>query len=99
MFLFDKGPRWWPILGSALEVKRLRKETGSLASTFTTLSQKYGPVVGLKIGVDRIVVLNSFESMRSMCLNDVCDGRPMGPVYEVRTFGKRLGKRNKHFNI
>ncbi|XP_043461384.1 probable cytochrome P450 303a1 isoform X2 [Leptopilina heterotoma] len=29
--------------------------------------------------------------MRSMCLNDICDGKPFGPVYEVRTFGKRLG--------
>ncbi|XP_033222656.1 uncharacterized protein LOC117176510 [Belonocnema kinseyi] len=88
---YPPGPKWWPILGSALEVEKIRRKTGSLPATFTALSQKYGPVIGLKIGVDRIVILNSFESMRSMCTNDLCDARPTGPVYEVRTFGKRQG--------
>ncbi|XP_034938135.1 probable cytochrome P450 303a1 [Chelonus insularis] len=88
---YPPGPRWWPILGSALEVARIRKKTGYLNKTCTVLGEKYGPVVGLKIGNDRIVVLNDLESMKSMLMNDDCDGRPVGPVYEARTFGKRLG--------
>lgn len=85
------GPKWWPILGCALEVARIRQETGYLFKTCSTLCKKYGPVVGLKIGKDRIVVLNDLESMRAMLTNEDCDGRPIGPIYEARTWGARRG--------
>lgn len=78
-------------MGSALEVKRLRQETGYLFKTCSALSKKYGPVVGLKIGTDRIVVLNDYESIKAMLSDDNCDGRPIGPVYETRTLGTRRG--------
>lgn len=87
-----QGPRWWPILGSALEVERLRKSTGFLYETFAILYKRYGPVVGLKIGKDRIVILNTYESWRSMAQNEDCDGRPTGPVYQTRTWGERKGE-------
>ena len=79
-------------MGSALEVGRLRKETGFLHETCTQLAKKYGPVVGLKIGNDRIVVLNNYESMKTMLMSEECEGRPTGPVYEARTWGKRRGE-------
>ncbi|CAK9798149.1 Probable cytochrome P450 303a1 [Anthophora quadrimaculata] len=88
---YPPGPRWWPILGCAIEIARLRQETGYLFKTCSALCKKYGPVVGLKIGTDRIVVLNDYESIRSMLTNEDCDGRPIGPVYETRTFGARRG--------
>lgn len=71
---------------------RIRQETGYLFKTCSKLYEKYGPVVGLKIGKDRIVVLNDLESMRAMLTNDSCDGRPTGPIYEARTWGARRGK-------
>lgn len=86
------GPKWWPILGSAVEVARLRRKTGYLFKTCSVLCKKYGPVVGLKIGTDRIVVLNDYESIHAMLTDEDCDGRPIGPVYETRTFGMRRGK-------
>ncbi|XP_031827989.1 putative cytochrome P450 303a1 [Nomia melanderi] len=88
---YPPGPKWWPILGSAVEIARLREKTGFLFKTCSALCEKYGPVVGLKIGVDRMVVLNDYESIRSMLANEDCDGRPIGPVYETRTFGARRG--------
>lgn len=88
---YPPGPRWWPILGCALEVARIRQETGYLFKTCSVLCKKYGPVVGLKIGKDRIVVLNDLESMRAMLSNEDCDGRPIGPIYEARTWGARRG--------
>nr|XP_033330964.1 probable cytochrome P450 303a1 [Megalopta genalis]XP_033330973.1 probable cytochrome P450 303a1 [Megalopta genalis]XP_033330978.1 probable cytochrome P450 303a1 [Megalopta genalis] len=88
---YPPGPKWWPILGSAVEIARLREETGYLFETCSALCKKYGPVVGLKIGTDRIVVLNDHESIRAMLTDEDCDGRPIGPVYETRTFGKRRG--------
>ncbi|KAK0166782.1 hypothetical protein PV327_004267 [Microctonus hyperodae] len=88
---YPPGPKWWPIIGCAIEVARIRKKTKYLHKACSWLSEKYGPVIGLKIGVDQIVVLNSFESIKSMLINEKCDGRPIGPFYEARTFGKRLG--------
>lgn len=91
-FITVLGPRWYPIIGSALEVARLRKKTGFFSETCNYLEKIYGPIIGLKIGNDHIVVLNNFESMRSMIMNENCDGRPVGPVYDSRTFGKRQGE-------
>ncbi|XP_043248159.1 probable cytochrome P450 303a1 [Colletes gigas] len=88
---YPPGPKWWPILGSAVEVARLRQKTGYLFKTCSVLCKKYGPVVGLKIGTDRIVVLNDHESIRMMLSDELCQGRPIGPVYETRTFGSRKG--------
>ncbi|XP_012153072.2 putative cytochrome P450 303a1 [Megachile rotundata] len=88
---YPPGPKWWPILGCAVEVARLRKETGYLIKTCTALCKMYGPVVGLKLGTDRIVVLNDYESVRAMLTDEDFDGRPSGPVYETRTFGMRRG--------
>ncbi|KAF7987189.1 hypothetical protein HCN44_010857 [Aphidius gifuensis] len=70
---YPPGPKWLPILGSALEVAKIRKKTGFLHATCTLLSEKYGPIVGLKIGKDRIVILNNYESMKSMLMNEDCD--------------------------
>jgi len=74
-----------------LEVARIRQETGYLVKTCSALCKKYGPVVGLKIGQDRIVILNDLESIRAMLTNEDCDGRPTGPFYKARTWGARLG--------
>lgn len=88
---YPPGPKWYPVLGSALEVSKLRKETGYFSESCKILGRKYGPIIGLKIGVDKIVILNDYESMKAMITNEACDGRPVGPVYDSRTFGKRQG--------
>ncbi|EGI60832.1 Putative cytochrome P450 303a1 [Acromyrmex echinatior] len=84
---YPPGPRWWPILGCAWEIARIRQETGYLFKTCSMLCKKYGPVVGLKIGQDRIVIMNDLESIRAMLTNKDCDGRPNGPFYKARTWG------------
>ncbi|XP_032664970.1 probable cytochrome P450 303a1 [Odontomachus brunneus] len=88
---YPPGPRWWPVLGSILEVARIRQEAKYLSKSCLMLCKKYGSVVGLKLGKDRIVVLNDQESIQTMLNDENCDGRPTGPLYEVRTFGRRQG--------
>ncbi|XP_011495186.1 PREDICTED: probable cytochrome P450 303a1 [Ceratosolen solmsi marchali] len=88
---YPPGPKWLPVLGCALEIARLRKETGYFSEACNILGKKYGSIIGLKIGNDRVVILNDFESMKAMIMNEHCDGRPIGPVYDCRTFGKRQG--------
>jgi len=81
-----------PMLGSALHVHRLRKKTGYLYQATAELAKCYGPVVGLRIGKDRQVVLCGYEAIRDMLSRDEFDGRPQGIFYETRTWGKRRGE-------
>lgn len=88
---FPPGPRWLPLLGSALTVFKTRKKTGDLPRMANELAKKYGPVLGLKIGIDKSVVVCGLSAIREFLLSDDLDGRPMGLFFEMRTFGLRQG--------
>ena len=88
---FPPGPQWLPVLGSALAVHKLRKQTGYLYQATAELARQYGPVVGLRVGKDRQVVLCGYEGIKDMLSREEFDGRPQGPFYETRTWGVRRG--------
>lgn len=91
---FPPGPKWVPILGSAAEVYKLREKTGYLYKAVKELSRTYckdGAALGLKIGKDRIVMVNSLEANKEMLCNEDLDGRPKGIFYQTRTWGERRG--------
>ncbi|CAH2035574.1 unnamed protein product, partial [Iphiclides podalirius] len=91
---FPPGPKWLPIIGSAREVYQLREKTGYLYKAVKELCDVYckgAPVLGLKIGKDRIVMVNSLEANREMLFNEDIDGRPKGIFYQTRTWGERKG--------
>jgi len=89
--MFDLGPKWLPILGSALTVNSLRKQTGYLYRATICLAESYGPIVGLKVGKDRQVVCCGYNAIKEMLTKEEFDGRPQGPFYETRTWGTRRG--------
>lgn len=86
------GPKWLPVLGSALTVASLRKQTGYLYRATICLAENYGPIVGLKVGKDRQVVCCGYNAIKEMLTKEEFDGRPQGPFYETRTWGTRRGK-------
>lgn len=91
---FPPGPKWTPILGCAKEVYKLREKTGYLYKAVRELSLTYckeTPVLGLRIGKDRIVMVNSLEANKEMLFNEDIDGRPKGIFYQTRTWGERRG--------
>lgn len=91
---FPPGPKWLPIIGSAKEVHQLREKTGYLYKAVKELTDMYckcSPLLGLKIGKDRIVMVNSLEANREMLYNEDIDGRPKGIFYQTRTWGDRKG--------
>lgn len=45
----------------------------------------------MKIGINHVVVLNDYESIKSMLSNEDCDGRPIGILYDKRTGGINRG--------
>ncbi|NXG26086.1 CP1A5 protein, partial [Grallaria varia] len=66
------GPRGYPILGNVLE---LRKDTHL---TLTKLSQKYGDVMEIRIGMRRVLVLSGLETIKQALIKQGEDfmGRP-----------------------
>lgn len=88
---YPPGPKWLPILGSAYAIHKLRQKTGYLYKAASELSKQYGPVVGLKIGKDRTVIVDGFEAIKQMLSEDDFSGRPKGVFYETRTWGIRRG--------
>lgn len=91
---FPPGPRWRPIIGSASEVYKMREKTGYLYKAVKELSTVYcdgGPLLGLKIGKDRIVMVNTLDANKEMLFNEDIDGRPKGIFYQTRTWGERRG--------
>ncbi|KAG4073807.1 hypothetical protein HA402_001031 [Bradysia odoriphaga] len=91
--LFPPGPKWLPIIGSALYVHKERMRTGMLWKAMISIATNYkhNGVVGFKVGKDKTVVAINPESIREMTLNEHLDGRPNGILYETRTWGSRLG--------
>lgn len=61
-------------------------------------ASKYGPLVGLRMGLDRAVIVSGGEAVKHVYSRDDCDGRPEGFYFRMRTFGEKLGK-NKQNNI
>ncbi|XP_018325402.1 probable cytochrome P450 303a1 [Agrilus planipennis] len=88
---FPPGPTWWPILGSCLELQKVRKQTGTLQEATAMLSKKYGPVIGLKVGKDLSVVVCSHKHIKKFLTEDNFNGRPHGIFYRYRTWGYRRG--------
>ncbi|KAF5289656.1 hypothetical protein FQR65_LT11773 [Abscondita terminalis] len=88
---FPPGPRWLPIIGTAWTLYKMRKEVGSLSRITGELASKYGPVVGVRIGTDRIVFAYGFDAIREFAGKDDFNGRPHNIFYRTRTWGKRRG--------
>lgn len=90
---FPPGPKWLPIVGSAIEVQKVRSKARYLVKTLHDLALIYcdRKILGLKVGKDRIVITSDIESTREMLLNEDFEGRPKGIFYKTRTWGKRRG--------
>lgn len=89
---FPKGPRWFPLIGSALSVAKSRQQTGMLMTGVLKIAKDYpGEVIGFKVGKDKVVFAHTTESLIEMFTNPDLDGRPYGPFYETRTWNLRRG--------
>ncbi|CAG2065813.1 unnamed protein product, partial [Timema podura] len=86
------GPSWLPVLGNLLHLKKLVQTTGFHHLAWERLSQQYGPVVGLKLGMTPPLILVSGHRAVTQTLNmEELDGRPDGFVFRFRTMGERRG--------
>ncbi|XP_066260032.1 probable cytochrome P450 303a1 [Euwallacea similis] len=88
---FPPGPRWYPLIGCALEVIKTRKKFEVLYEATAQMCLKYGPVLGLKIGREPIVIMYGPAEIKEMSMSEDLLGRPLGPFFSMRTWNKRLG--------
>lgn len=53
--------------------------------------KKYGPIVGIRVGHARLVIISGRDAVREFYNTDAMNGRPNGFFYRIRSFNKRLG--------
>lgn len=88
---FPPGPKWLPLIGSGLEIMKERKRAGHLFKATAEMAEKYGPVLGLKFGKDKLVVVYGTEAVKEFLSSEDLAGRPYDEFYRMRTFNKRRG--------
>ncbi|XP_076636803.1 methyl farnesoate epoxidase [Colletes latitarsis] len=91
-YKFPPGPRGLPLIGNMIDVANLLKETKYYADVWNQLADKYGPVVGLRLGFDKPVVIVSGKAAITEMLNrPEFDGRPEGFMFKYRCGGIQRG--------
>lgn len=85
------GPSWIPLLGVIPLVKNLHNICGFYHLVWHYLAQRYGPIVGLRCGHDRLIIVAGKNEIKEFYANDKFNGRPDGFFYRIRSFDKRLG--------
>ncbi|XP_060119163.1 cytochrome P450 2K6-like [Heteronotia binoei] len=74
------GPRPWPLIGNLnlVDLKRPYR-------TMHKLSKQYGPVFSIQMGLETVVVVSGYETVREALVNqaDAFAGRPVFPKSEI----------------
>ncbi|XP_042692853.1 cytochrome P450 2K6-like [Centrocercus urophasianus] len=82
---FPPGPQPLPIIGN-LHMMDLKK----LGQTMLQLSETYGPVFTVQLGLRKVVVLSGYDTVKEALVNhaDAFAGRPKIPIVEETAKGK-----------
>lgn len=80
-----------PLVGCYPYLKKLHLKKKYLHLAGSVLHEIYGPVVGLKLGFDKVVLVSGYKGFKEICGNEYFDGRPDGLFFRLRSFGERLG--------
>ncbi|XP_030762613.1 probable cytochrome P450 303a1 [Sitophilus oryzae] len=88
---FPPGPRWVPLGSILLQVLNKKSINKSLTEATAEMSKNFGPVLGLKVGKDPIIIIYGPHIIKEFSTSDDFIGRPIGLYYNLRTWGKRLG--------
>ncbi|KAG7189775.1 hypothetical protein KM043_017438 [Ampulex compressa] len=88
---FPPGPRWLPLIGCYPIFQRLRSKHGYVHLALQKLTQRYGPILGLKLGIQKLVVISSYDLVKKVLLQEEFNGRPDGFFFRLRALGKRRG--------
>lgn len=79
------------MLGNIPLIVRLKKHFAFHHLIWQHLADRYGDIVGLRLGKDRLVIVSGRDAIRKFYSMSEFDGRPDGFFFRVRSFDKRLG--------
>ncbi|KAK0086071.1 hypothetical protein PV325_000574 [Microctonus aethiopoides] len=88
---FPPGPRWLPFVGCFLRIYKLKKQTHYYYLVFNELSKIYGPILGLKLGKQKFVIISGNHLIKKTLMKHEFNGRPESFFFKVRSFGKNKG--------
>ncbi|XP_021941273.1 methyl farnesoate epoxidase-like, partial [Zootermopsis nevadensis] len=89
---FPPGPVWLPIVGSAPYLKRLCRKKGYMHLAVAHMAEQYNsPVVGLKLGNERTIVVLTHEVVHQVHTQEEYEGRPYNFFIKLRCMGARKG--------
>ncbi|XP_077345202.1 cytochrome P450 2K4-like [Lithobates pipiens] len=74
---FPPGPKPWPIIGNMLSVDMKKPH-----KTFIELSKTYGPVIGVQMGMQKMVALCGYDAVKDALINhaEEFSDRPRAPI-------------------
>ncbi|CAM9303978.1 cytochrome P450 2B11-like [Lampetra fluviatilis] len=77
---FPPGPRPWPLIGNIHQL-----DLNFLYKSFMKLSEAYGPVFSVSMGLSRVVVIVGFDAVRDALVHqaEVFADRPKVPIFEI----------------
>lgn len=92
IYIDVQGPRGFPILGNILDIAKLVKETKFYSNVWCLLAEKYGSVVGLRLGFDQpLIIVSGKAAITEMLNRPEFDGRPNGFLFKFRCGGTPQG--------
>lgn len=85
------GPPWLPVLGNWLQFRKYIKQAKFIHLVWQRFAEEYGPLVGLRLGRDRIIIVSDYKLAKDILSREEFEGRPDGFFFRLRSMGKRLG--------
>lgn len=84
------GPKWLPIVGNSVMLRRAAKEHGSLIAAYRAWKDEYqSDLLGLKLGNELVVVALTYPILQEVITNSALDARPDNFFLRLRTMGSR----------
>lgn len=80
-----------PLVGALPTIKQAHSLCGFYHLVWHSMIKRYGPIVGLRAGRDRLIVVAGHDEIKQFYALDAFNGRPDGFFYRMRSFDQRLG--------
>ncbi|XP_014366316.2 probable cytochrome P450 305a1 [Papilio machaon] len=89
---YPPGPNWIPYFGCSNVVNIMTKKYGSQWKALSLLAKEFSTsVLGLKMGMEMVVVVYGEKNIRQVFTEKEFEGRPDNFFIRLRCLGKRLG--------